>query len=93
MANRRNIKKDINSVLGGVLEECYSEMLNNPGKNEDKINKIIDEAVDLADDLIARVNSAKKSKSGKEIKPKFNKISEELEEKATGYIEKLNAIS
>ncbi len=91
MANRRNIKKDINSVLGGVLEECYSEMLNNPGKNEEKINKIIDEAVDLADDLIARVNTAKKSKAGK-IKPSFSKISEELEDKATGYIEKLNAL-
>lgn len=92
MANRRDIKKDINSVLGDVLEECYSEMLHHPEKNDDKINAIIDEAVDLADDLIARVNSSKKLKSGKEMKTSFQTISDELQDKAIGYIEKLNSL-
>ena len=90
MPNRRDIKKDINSVLANVLEECYSEMLNNPDKNEDKINAIIDDAVDLADDLIARVNSAKKLKIGKEVKANFSTIIDELQDKAIGFIEKLN---
>lgn len=93
MPNRRDIKKDINSVLGGVLEECYSEMLNNPEKNDVKINAIIDEAVDLADDLIARVNGAKKLKSGKEVKASFNSIMEELQDKAIVYVERLNDLS
>lgn len=92
MPNRRDIKKDINSVLGDVLEECYSEMLNHPDKNDDKINAIIDEAVDLADDLIGRVNSSKKLKSGKEMKTSFHAICDELHDKAIGYIEKLNAL-
>lgn len=92
MPNRRDIKKDINSVLADVLEECYSEMLNHPEKNDDKINAIIDEAVDLADDLIARVNGAKKLK-GKEVKANFQKIMDELQDKAIGYIERLNALS
>ncbi len=92
MANKRNIKKDINSVLGNVLEECYSEMLNNPGVKENEINKIIDDAVDLADDLIARVNNSRKI-TDKKRKPHFNKIAEELEEKAIGFIEKLNKLS
>ncbi|MCX6295259.1 MAG: hypothetical protein NTX97_04175 [Bacteroidetes bacterium] len=92
MPNRRDIKKDINSVLGDVLEECYSEMLNHPDKNDDKINAIIDEAVDLADDLIARVNSSKKLKSGKEMKTTFQAIADELQDKAISYIEKLNAL-
>ncbi len=92
MPNRRDIKKDINSVLGDVLEECYSEMLNHPDKNDDKINAIIDEAVDLADDLIARVNSSKKLKSGKEMKTNFHAIADELQDKAISYIEKLNAL-
>ena len=92
MPNRRDIKKDINSVLGDVLEECYSEMLNHPETNDAKINAIIDEAVDLADDLIARVNSSKKLKSGKEMKATFHTISEELQDKAISFIEKLNAL-
>ncbi len=93
MPNRRDIKKDINSVLANVLEECYSEMLFHPEKNDDKINAIIDEAVDLADDLIAKVNKSKKLKSGKEMKTNFHSISEELENKAIGFIEKLNSLS
>lgn len=92
MANKRNIKKDINSVLGNVLEECYSEMLNNPGVKEKEINTIIDDAVDLADDLISRVNNAKTIEA-KKRKTHFKKISDELEEKAIGFIEKLNKLS
>lgn len=93
MANRRDIKKDINNVLGDVLEECYSEMLNNPAKNDKAINAIIDEAVDLADDLMFRVNNAQYITKGKGVKTHFNKISEDLEDKAIGFIEKLNALS
>jgi len=93
MANRRDIKKDINHVLGDVLEECYSEMLNNPDKNDKAINAIIDEAVDLADDLMFRVNNAQNITKGKGVKTHFNKISEDLEDKAIGFIEKLNALS
>jgi hypothetical protein len=93
MANKRNIKKDINSVLGNVLEECYSEMLNNPGVKEKEINTIIDEAVDLADDLISRVNGARNIAATKELKKHFHKIADELEDKAIGFIEKLNKLS
>ncbi len=93
MPNRRDIKKDINNVLGDVLEECYSQMLFNNSKNEKEINVIIDTAVDLADDLIFRVNNADDITKGKAIKSHFNKISEELEEKAIGFIEKLNTLS
>jgi len=93
MANRRDIKKDINNVLGDVLEECYSEMLNNPDKNENEINAIIDEAVDLANDLMFRVNNAHDITKGKSVKTHFSKISEDLEDKAIGFIEKLNALT
>ena len=93
MANRRDIKKDINNVLGDVIEECYSEILYNPAKNENEINAIIDEAVNLADDLMFRVNNAQDITKGKSVKTHFNKISEDLEEKAIGFIEKLNALS
>jgi hypothetical protein len=93
MPNRRDIKKDINSVLGDVLEECYSEMLHHPEKNDAAINAIVDDAVDLADDLIARVNASKKLKSGKEMKTSFQTIADELQDKAIGFIEKLNSLS
>ncbi len=93
MANRRDIKRNINNVLGDVIEECYSEMLNNPAKNENEINAIIDDAADLANDLMFRVNNAQDITKGKSVKTHFNKISEDLEDRAIGFIEKLNKLS
>lgn len=93
MANRRMIKRDINYLLGDVIEECYSEMLHKPEKNEKEFNAIIDEAVDLADDLMFRVNNLSGIESRKEMKAHFNKIKKDLEDKTNGFISKLNALS
>jgi hypothetical protein len=92
MTSRRKIKKNINNVLANVLEECYSEILINPGKNDNEITLIIDDAVDLADDLIAKVNNSKNLKKRKDVKSNFQTIAIELEDKAVGFIEKLNAL-
>lgn len=92
MANRRDLKRNINGLLGDVIEECYESLLNNEGKNEKDVEAIVDEAVDLADDLITRANAAKKLKSGKEVKKHFSEIKEELGDKVIDFIEKLNAL-
>jgi|GEM_PF-7049679 len=90
--NRRELKRNINGLLGDVIEECYESLLNNEGKNEEAVEAIVDEAVDTADDLISRANAAKKLKPGKEMKKHFSDIKEELGEKVIGFIEKLNAL-
>jgi hypothetical protein len=92
MANRRTVKKDINNVLADVIEECYLFMMNHPGKNEQETESIIDSAVDLADDLMLRVNNLKGIKAGKEMKSHFQKILDELEEKAVEFITRLNQL-
>jgi hypothetical protein len=66
-------------------------MLANPGKHDKEIEKIVDDAVDLADDLISRVNKSKKI-SGKERKAHFNQINKQLKEKAIGLIKKLDTL-
>jgi hypothetical protein len=90
MSNRRELKRNINGLLGDVIEECYESLLNNEGKNEQAVEAIVDEAVDLADDLITRTNAAKKLKSRKDVKKHFSDIKEELGDKVIGFIEKLN---
>jgi hypothetical protein len=92
MANRRDLKRNINGLLGDVIEECYESLLNNEGKNEKEVEAIVDEAVDLADDLISRANSAKGLKGRKDVKKHFSDIKEELGDKVIGFIEKLNAL-
>ncbi|MDF2438912.1 MAG: hypothetical protein K0Q95_3288 [Bacteroidota bacterium] len=92
MANRRDLKRNINGLLGDVIEECYESLLNNEGKNEKEVEAIVDEAVDLADDLISKTNSAKNLKARKDVKKHFSDIKEELGDKVIGFIEKLNAL-
>lgn len=93
MANRRSMKKDINYLIADVIEECYSEILDNPGKKEKEINVLIDDAVDLADVLITRVNQAKSIKDKKEGKKHFNTITEDLKKGTAGLLAKLNKLS
>jgi hypothetical protein len=91
MSNRRDLKKNINVLMSDVIEECYDSLLNNEGKNEKEVEALVDEAVDLADDLIGKVNDAKKFK-GKEAKKHFAKIKEELGDKVIVFMEKLDKL-
>jgi hypothetical protein len=92
MSNRRELKRNINGLLGDVIEECYESLLNNEGKNEKEVEAIVDQAVDLADELISKANAAKKLKSRAEIKKHFGEIKEQLGDSVIGFIEKLNSL-
>jgi hypothetical protein len=92
MSNRRELKRNINGLLGDVIEECYESLLNNEGKNEKEVEAIVDQAVDLANDLITKANAAKKLKSRAEIKKHFSEIREELGDNVISFIEKLNSL-
>lgn len=92
MSNRRELKRNINGLLGDVIEECYDSLYNNKGKNEEEVEAIVDQAVDLADDLIARANAAKKIKTRSEIKKCFSGIKEQLGTEVIVFIEKLNKL-
>ncbi len=89
MANRRDIKQNINHLLGDVIEEYYNIMLDGDSKKtEDQIEKLVDECVDLADDLISRVNSTKKLKTRAEVKKHYAQIKEKLGEGVIKFMEK-----
>jgi hypothetical protein len=92
MASRRLLKKQINGLLGDVIEEHYNALINNKGENEKQIEALVDECADLADELIAKVNSAKKLKSRAEVKKQFSEVKEKLGDNLAGFIEKLDSI-
>ncbi len=52
MASIRELKKDINYVLGDIIEAVYIWELTNPSKDNKKAEAIIDEAIVTFDDLI-----------------------------------------
>lgn len=88
MANIRNLKKDINFVLGDIIEAVYVWEYNNTGKDTKKSEAIIDEAIETFDELIAKVND----KSVENKKAHFKAINNELETKGLALIEKINKL-
>ena len=89
MANIRDLKKDINYVLGDIIEAVYIWELTNPSKDDKKAESIIDEAISTFDELILKVND----KNVENKKQHFKAINADLEEKGRKLIEKINGLS
>lgn len=88
MASVRILKRDINYVLGDIIEAVYIWELTNPKKDDKKAEAIIDEAIETFDELIEKVN-AKKVENRKQH---FKAINLELEARGRKLIDKINAL-
>ncbi|TJY36356.1 hypothetical protein [Pontimicrobium aquaticum] len=88
MANVRNLKKDINYVLGDIIEAVYVWEYTNTDKDTKKSEAIIDEAIETFDELIEKVND----KSVENKKAHFKSINQELEDRGRALIEKINKL-
>ncbi|WP_223033853.1 MULTISPECIES: hypothetical protein [Hanstruepera] len=88
MANKRDLKKDINYVLGDIIEAVYVWEYSNTDKDTKKSEAIIDEAIETFDTLIAKVND----RSVEDKKAHFKAINQELESKGRELIEKINKL-
>lgn len=86
--NLRDIKKDIQYVIGAFIDDCTLFLNINPGKNADEIAGLIDKAVDLYNDLRDKV-----VKSAGAEKPKlcYTSIRKELFEKTDALYDELSA--
>jgi len=88
MANIRNLKKDINYVLGDIIEAVYIWETANPTQDTKNSEAIIDEAITTFDSLIERVNA----KNIVDQKTYFKSIATDLETKGRAMIEKINKL-
>lgn len=88
MASIRDLKKDINYVLGDIIDAVYiwEEATNNPDSKEG--SKIIDEAIAVFDKLSTKVHE----KDVKNKKAHFNAIRKELEVEANKLVDKINKL-
>ncbi|MFB9055330.1 hypothetical protein ACFFU9_01125 [Mariniflexile ostreae] len=86
MANVRNLKKDINFVLGDIIEAVYIWEYSKTNPDKKASEAIIDEAIETFDTLIAKVND----KNVENKKAHFKAINQELETKGSALIEKIN---
>lgn len=88
MASVRNLKKDINYVIGDIIEAVYLYEMTATGKPTEATNAIIDEALSTFDGLIQRVNANKVENK----KAHFNQINKDLEVAANQLVDKINAL-
>jgi hypothetical protein len=88
MANKRDLKKDINYVLGDIIEAVYVWELAHSEKPTKESDAIIEEAIATFDNLITKVND----RSPENKKAHFKSINTELEEKGRALIEKINKL-
>ena len=88
MPSVKNLKKDINFVLGDIIEAVYIHELTTTGKPTEQTNAIIDEALTSFDALVSKVNA----KKVEEKKAHFKQINVELEQVANQLVEKINAL-
>jgi hypothetical protein len=86
MSSIKNLKKDINYVLGDVIE--YAIDVASLKNEQQKGDEIIDEAIETFDALIASVNTKKVENK----KAHFKSINADLEAKAKGLVEKINTL-
>jgi hypothetical protein len=86
MANVKNLKKDINFVLGDIIEAVYLFEISTEGKPTPQTNALIDEAIAAFDTLIEKVNL----KNVENKKSHFKQIRIELEQIANQLVVKIN---
>lgn len=86
MANKRDLKKEINHVLGDIIENVYLWESTNGGKRTKESEAIIEESITTFDDLMARVSQRKVEDNKKH----FTDIRNDLETKAQGLIDRIN---
>lgn len=88
MANIRDLKKDINFVLGDIIDAVYVWEAINPEQSNKDGEAIIDDAIATFDTLIAKVNDRGVESRSKNLKA----VRVELEEKANGLVARINKL-
>ena len=78
MASRREFKKELNQVLSEVIEECYVKQLSADDKAHAEAEKIIDEAIQTFDSIMAKIYD----KDVENSKVHFRNLKNELEERS-----------
>ncbi len=88
MASKRLLKRDVNYVMGDIIEAAYVHQLANPKQDPKKTEEIVDEAINDFDALMAKINQ----KNVENKKQHFKGIEKELETKAQDLVAKINEL-
>lgn len=89
MPSIRDLKKDVNFVLGDIIEAVYIWEAGSGKKDSEEGTVIIDKAIAVFDELMDKIHQ----KEVENPKTHFKDIRNQLEEKATELVEEFNKLS
>lgn len=88
MSNRRDLKKEINESVNEFAGVCLNYIERHTGENALAVDQLIDEAADMLDDLMNRINNHTHLDEGKATKAYFQGIEDEFNSKLEALYEK-----
>ena len=89
MASIRDLKKDINSVLGGIIEAVYVVEATEDGPISKEGNAIIDDAIETFDELIVKISDRDVEDRAGHLK----NVRMEFEKEAHKLVDRVNALA
>jgi hypothetical protein len=88
MASIKNLKKDIDYVLGDIMDECEYRELSNPDADAETSEAIKKDIFQVFDELTAKIHI----KDVENKKAHFSSIRSELQSKASELLERVNKL-
>ncbi|WP_422107745.1 hypothetical protein [Winogradskyella sp.] len=88
MANKRDLKKNINYVLGEIMGYVEDWEKANSNQSTKESDAILDDVYDTFFELIARVND----RSVEDKKAHFKAINNDLDAKGKAFVERVNKL-
>jgi hypothetical protein len=89
MGSIKDFKKEINYIFGEVIDEALFKKITKPEVEDDKIEAIIDEAVQAYDDFKEKINQGRQAENKKEY---YKLLRKEYEEAVNALIDKINTL-
>jgi hypothetical protein len=78
MASVRGLKKEIDALIFEVISDCFVYSGLHPGDESDKVTAIVTDAVNLRNDLIARVNNPDGKDNPKIVRTYYKSVNKDL---------------
>ena len=93
MASVRELKKDIDYLVFEVISDCFVYSNIHPDNKSDELSKLISDAVEFRNDLIARVNNPDGKDNPKIVKAYYKTVEKDLITGVDRLFERLSALS
>jgi len=93
MSSIRDLKKDIDYLIYEVISDSFVFQGIHPELKEDEVSAIINDAVNLRNDLIARVNNPDGKDNPKIVRAYYQSVRKDLMEGVDKLFSRLSALS